>query len=416
MATRSRDRDGIQKLGPRKYRIPVELGRGVDGKRRREHFTVNGTLEQAKARKAELLALRDRGQYVTRQSDTLGVYIAGWLASVRHNLSPTTWERYRAILSGSIVPELGATPLQRLTPQTIRDFETRALDAGLAPATVRQRHNVLRSALQAAVTDGIIPTNPASSVKAPPAKRHDLHVLEEDALGDLLVAMQGASVYVPVVVAAFTGARLGEVLALKWADVDLDAGSMTIRRSLIEHHAQDRAGAAWWSFKAPKSGKTRCISIDAPLVVFLKAHRADLSAQRLRLGVAWSDVDLVAPAAFGEPVRPSTVSRRFAEIVKQADQCQPCKGSGVAEDGTRCPACDGSGSLHRFEGTRFHDLRHAHASILLRRGEQPLVVSRRLGHSTVSFTLDVYGHLIPDQDASAARTFTAAVLGGRKAL
>lgn len=150
----------------------------------------------------------------------------------------------------------------------------------------------------------------------------------------------------------------------------------------------------------------------------LRQHKAAQKEQRLRCGVAWhkdpegKDLDLVITGLAGEPQRPSTVSTRFRSFVKALDRCPTCEGKGTHES-NKCPACDGSGSTHEFEGLRFHDLRHSHCSILLAKGVPPHVVSQRLGHSTVGFTLDHYAHVLPDQQLAAARLFDTAIASGQ---
>jgi integrase len=155
---------------------------------------------------------------------------------------------------------------------------------------------------------------------------------------------------------------------------------MYVRQTLVEHLGGSH-GETWYSFKEPKSGKGRPVDLDAGTVARLKAHRAAQSATRLRLGLAWTELDLVITNTVGEPVRPSTASAQFRTVAQSLG----------------------------FDRLRFHDTRHTHATILLKTGVPPHVVSKRLGHASVAFTLQVYSWVLPGQQREAAEGFAAAV-------
>jgi integrase len=192
--------------------------------------------------------------------------------------------------------------------------------------------------------------------------------MDEAAARRLLAAFEGSDVEMLVWLALHTGARLGELLALRWADVDLRRQVVYINRTVVEHMKKVEGADRWFDFKEPKSGKGRAVDIDAESVSRLKGHKRKQSAQRLLFGIAWADHDLVFPNTWalrsvnpGEPVRPSSISRTFRHRVEKLG----------------------------LPGVNFHALRHARATMLLRQGFAAHLVSRRLGHSDVAITLRV---------------------------
>jgi integrase len=164
----------------------------------------------------------------------------------------------------------------------------------------------------------------------------------------------------------------------------LEAGVARIRRTVVEHMVGQGRGS-WYSFKEPKSGHGRTVDVGAATITRLRAHRRAQAEVRIAAEADdWTDLDLVIASPTGAPFRPSTTSGWFRNV--------------VADTG--------------LEGVRFHDLRHAHATFLLKAGTPPHVVSRRLGHSTVAFTLQVYAHVLPGQQREAAEAIEATLLAG----
>ena len=250
----------------------------------------------------------------------------------------------------------------------------------MSPTTVHHRHVALKMALKRAVELGIIVKNPADFTQPPRPHRPEIRVLCETEVATLLKALEGTPAALVGFLGLMTGARLGELLALRWSDLDLDSQMMYVRQTLIERPG-GRDGKVWYAFKEPKSGKGRSVDLDAGTVAKLKAHRKAQAETRLRLGLGWAALDLVITNTVGEPVRLSTASAHFRTVARAAD----------------------------FDGLRFHDTRHTHATILLKTGVPPHVVSKRLGHSSVAFTLQVYSWVLPGQQRDAAEGFAAAV-------
>jgi integrase len=233
-----------------------------------------------------------------------------------------------------------------------------------------------------AVEIGVLSKNPAQFTSPPRPSRPEMRVLSEGEAQTLLAALEGTRAELAAYLALTTGARLGELLALRWSDIDLEAGVARIRRTVVEHMVGQGTGC-WYSFKEPKSGHGRAVDLGVSTIAKLKAHRREQAEVRMAAGDGWTDLDLVIATPTGTPIRPSAMSGWFRKV--------------VADTG--------------LQGVRFHDLRHAHATFLLKAGTPPHVVSRRLGHSTVAFTLQVYAHVLPGQQREAAEAIEATLLG-----
>ena len=265
--------------------------------------------------------------------------------------------------------------LPKLSPAAIKAYTEaqqtgrKANKGGLSSTTVLQHHRVLREALQHAVHENLLAINPASRVPSPKRARPAMQALDAEQTSRLLAGVEGTSLRAPVFLAVFTGMRRGEILALRWQDVDLGNATLAVRRSLEETHSNGLR------FKEPKS-RSGIRQVDLPplMVEALRRHRSEQAKLRLALGSAWKDHDLVCTAPDGGPMKPDNLSSAFPKLVRRL-------------------------GLPRV---RFHDLRHTHASLLLRQGVHPKVVSERLGHSGVGLTLDTYSHLLPGLQREAA--------------
>ncbi len=319
---------------------------------------------------------------------TVADLLQRWLADyAEERVSGRTLQRYEGTIRNHLIPAFGTLPLEDLQPAAIQTYYRRmqrsgGLDGGaLSPATVLQHHSILRCALARAVRWGLLAANPADRADPPRVQAHCIRVLDEEETRILLRALQGRSVYMPTLVAAGTGMRRGEILALRWSEVDLDRGELAVVRSL----EQTRHGLV---FKAPKTRRSRRrIALPEFVVRGLRDHREHPPAPHCpvtprRAGPSRADEHgLVFPRTGGRPWPPDSFSAEFARQLRLAGQPR----------------------------VRFHDLRHAHASQLLRLGVHPKVVSERLGHSSVGITLDTYSHLLPGMQAEAAAKINGAL-------
>jgi integrase len=366
----------------------VDVGRDAKGRRRQHKRSGFGSRKEAERALRDTLANTDHGRYVNPSDQSLGDFlIDDWLPTTRPpRVRPNTYRDRELIVHRYITPRIGDVGLQQLTPRHLSDLYTDLLergrirgDGGLSPKTVRGVHLVLSKALKEAMRWGLIERNPTDLVDPPSLRlvaarrRRAMRVWDSAQLRAFLAHVASHRFYAFWLTAATTGMRRSELLGLRWSDLDLAAASLVVNatlvpgvdgRPLFEEMPKTRAGH-------------RTVSLDAVTVDALRTERAGQEDDR-RLGEGWhNEHGFVFVWDDGRHLNPDWVWHEFVRLVDEA-------------------------GLPRI---RFHDLRHTHATLLLRAGVNPRVVSERLGHSSVAFTLDTYAHVLPGMQAAAADTF-----------
>lgn len=379
-------RGNITRRGKSSWRLKFDLGTDpVTGKRNTQLVTVRGTRKQAEAELNRRLNQVGEGTFVSQLKETVAEHVRAWLAG-NLDLAPTTKERFNRLVEQQIVPHLGKVQLQQLRPSQVSAWHSTLRTEGgkdgrpLSPATVRQAHRVLHLALGKAMQDEKIARNVASGRKLPKASKADIAILQEGEIAPTLAALEGHWLFPIATVAVGTGMRQGEIMGLRWNDLDLDTGTIQVERSLEE----TKQGGL--RLKAPKSKSgVRNITLPSSVIVVLKAHRKQQLEQRLALGLGKLGPDaLVFCDHAGQPIRPSRVSGAWRDVVK----------------------------ARKLPKVRFHDLRHTHASALISGGLDVVKISRRLGHASPVVTLGVYAHLFKQSDDGAADAIEAAMRTG----
>ena len=347
----------------------------------------------AKAARDQARVTARSGQYVNRSPVTVSSYLDQWIEAHAVQVKPKTLQDYRHLIDRHVKPRIGGMRLQAVRPTQItklyRDLLTEGgrSGAGLSPRTVEYVHAVLRKAFRDAVLiDQLLPSNPVERAKRPrnPARERG----EIWTAGQLRVFLDVARrhrLFAFFHLAAYTGARRGELLNLRWRDVDLARPEIRISGSAAVIGGIRIEGTT-------KSGRSRTVSIDAGTVQVLKEHHARQAAERLAAGPEWIGGDeYVFSTGWGGPVHPDTVSSLIGDLIR-------------AHNATMG---DCAGEL--LPHARLHDLRHIHATTLLLAGVPVHVVAARLGHADPSVTLRVYAHVIRDQVAAAADIFARSI-------
>ncbi len=338
---------------------------GPDGKRR---YVSGRTKEAARLALREARSNADAGLVFDAGTVTLTSYLDRWLEdSVKDTVRQRTYERYESIVRVHIAPAIGRVKLKALTPAHVRALYRQKLDSGLSPRTVNYVHVTLHKALSQAVSDGLVQRN-AAQVKAPRPEKPEIRPLSPDQARKLIATAnvteaRYAALYV---LALHTGMREGEMLGLRWDDLDLESTTPTlqVRRTLSETRTGHK-------FELPKSGKGRSIKLSRKAVEALRSHRARQAQEKLRLGSLWQDNGLVFPTTTGTTTSGTNLlGRYFRPLLKLAG----------------------------LPPVRLHDLRHTCATILLMAGKHPKYVQELLGHASISITLDTYSHVIEGMD------------------
>ncbi|HEV2123759.1 MAG TPA: site-specific integrase, partial [Chloroflexota bacterium] len=309
---------------------------------------------------------------------TVRVFLDRWLADVvKQTTAPKTYSSYAETVRVHIMPTLGMIQLAKLTPQHVAAVLQAKRGAGLSPRTVAYIRSVLCIALNRALKWGMVTRNVAALTDAPRVERPEIRPLTPEQARQFVAAVDGARDEALYRVALALGLRLGEALGLSWTDVDLDTGTLRVR------HALQRIDGKL-VLKAPKTEKSRrTLTMPGSLVAALRKHKVRQLEERLVSGNRWTDSGLVFTNTIGRPMEPSNVLKTFKKHLAAA---------GLPEQ-------------------RFHDLRHAAASLLLAQGVPPRVVMDILGHSQMATTMNLYSHVMPAAHREAAELMDR-VLGG----
>jgi integrase len=310
----------------------------------------------------------------------LGEFLEQWLRDYAAGaVALTTRRTYQDVVRLHIIPPLGMVPLAKVSPHAIQRLYSQKLQGGLSCTTVNKVHRVLREALGHAVRWGLISRNPATLVDPPRPRRTEMRVWDEEQVRLFLGEAKRSSPYYALYLAALlTGMRQGELLGLRWQDVDLTLSVASVRQIIYRLGGQ-------LLMKPPKTAKAkRQVALPHILVEELRDVREEQKGHRQRIGEAYNDYGLVFCQEDGKPLHAHNIVRRdFRRIC-------------------------GRVGLPRI---RFHDLRHCHATLLLQQGVHPKIVQERLGHANISMTLDTYSHVVPGMQEQAVRALEVRLFG-----
>jgi integrase len=375
----------IRRRGDKSWELKFDVPRN-DGRRQIRYRSFKGTRRQAEAELARLLAQAADGRHVEASRLTVAEFVDERLALWRSTgaISPKTAQGYQTLLDYQIRPFLGGKLIQKLTTRDVEDWhatlQTRGRrdgKGGLSPRTVQHAHRLLGKALREAMRHDLLIRNVATLQRTPQVPRRQMRILTAEQIRTLPARLQGHPLEALALVALFSGLRRGELLALNWGNVDLEAGIIRVRASLEETRAGLRV-------KPPKSrAGIRAVTLPAIAVDVLRNDRRRLLEQRLLLGLGRLDgSDLVFPRWDGSPQWPDTISAAWANAARKL-------GLTVA----------------------LHELRHTHASWLINAKVDVTTIAHRLGHSSPAITLAVYAHLFQKDDREASAAIDAALAG-----
>jgi len=370
-------RGHIRRRGKRSWAVVLEAGRDpTTGKRRQKWVSVKGTRRDAQQRMTELLRAYDTGTSIEPSKLTVGCYLDRWLADyAAASVRPRTFQRYEIAVRCHLKPTLGAIPLQSLAPGHILDalsyWSTQGRvdrTGGLSPQSCLHNFRILREALGHAVKWRFLVRNPAEDVKAPRVPETEVSIFSDDDLTAILGACRHHELGPAVQFTLFTGVRRGELLGLRWSDINDERRTVHIQQTVY------RLNGGEFVFAPPKTQRgRRAIALTRVAEAAIRKQRISQAKRRFQLGPAFIDHDLVFDAGSGVPRDQSNFSRAWKRLLQDA------------------------GVKHRA----FHTCRHQFATLLLRSGEHPKVVSEALGHSSISVTMDVYSHVMPEMQRDA---------------
>jgi integrase len=399
----SKLRDGVIKRGAT-WAYVIRVPDPETGRSRPKWVSGFPTELAAKAARDEARVAARRGEYVDRSALTVGEYLAEWVQAHAASVKPGPAAGYRADVERYITPRIGGLRLQSLRPAILsklyRELATNGGKDGrpLSASTVAHVHRTLRKALTDAVrVEQVLATNPAERAKLPRARRGEPGTVWTAAqLAAFLGQASTHRLSAFFRLAAYTGGRRGELLALGWPALDLDAAEVTFSGSTDVIDGERVTDTT-------KSGRSRIVSLDAGTVAVMREHRRRQLEERMKAGPRWHESELVFTAEDGAPLYPDTMTALMRKLI--ADHNQPAiPGRGPGHPRKPLPGPDAP-----LPPARLHDLRHVHATTLLLAGVPVHVVANRLGHADPSTTLKVYAHVLREQAAGAADVFAHAV-------
>ncbi len=363
--------------GKVRWDVYFDLPREDDGKRRQRKrvFTTRREAQEfLTTQRAEIA----KGVAVDRSEQTIADLMNFWLDTyARHNVSPKTFQGYSDTIKNHIIPVLGRVEVQKLTPAMLQSFYSSKLAAGCGPRTVRLVHLHLDQALTQAMTMGLVARNVSDVVTAPRARPRDMDTWTAEQARAFLRAAH-SSAHGPIwVVALATGMRRGELLGLRWRDVDFERGTLSVRQTVGLLRGVSE-------FKKPKTkSSVRDIPVQPEVLDALRAHKIAQNEQRLAKGSLWHDYGLVFTSEVGTPIHGDNLRRDYDRLVTRA---------GVPR-------------------IRIHDLRHSHVTLAIAAGANIKAVSQRVGHSNVHITLGTYAHVMPSQHVEVSDKVGAVLFG-----
>lgn len=403
----------IEKRGKNSWRLVVSCGLDGEGNqiKKTKSVTVNtdcpeksckgcAKITRCRARKeaeqalAEFVLEIEKGTFVAPSKLTFKDFVERWLRDYAEtNLAPKTLFRYRQLLDSRIFPAMGHLKIEQIRPVHLLEFYKNLQEDGirldgkpgkLSERTILHHHRLLSTIFNDAVEWQVIPSNPAARVKPPKVKKKQVPCYDEQQTAALLEALEKAPLKYRAMVALdlATGVRRGELMGLEWKDVDFEKGTITVRRA-----AQYLPGKGTFEKDPKNETSKRTIAVPGSVMALLKEYRKVWLENRLKVGDLWQGSDRLFTTWDGKPMHPDTITKWFPQFLAK------------------------NGLPH----INFHALRHTSISLLILEGVHPKAISARAGHSNISTTMDIYGHLLKSADREAAEKLEGLFNGKAKA-
>jgi integrase len=369
-----------------RWYVVFDVGRTSSGKRKQKWHGGFLTRKEAEVARAKLVVDVHDGSYVEPTKVTVEDWIIQrWIPSMKTQLKASTFDSYQRNLNNHVIPTLGQLPLTAITSNRLNNFYASLLQTGnkrgggLSAKTVRYIHTTLHKAFSDARNEGLLRTNPAELAKPPrlhASARKEMNVWDTETLRKFLNLTVDDRLGSAWHVLAMTGMRRGELMGLRWSDIDFDRKRIIIRHTLVSVAYQIIEST-------PKNHQTRIIDIDESTVEVLKKQELNQNREKMAWATDYSDSGIVFCREDGTPIHPDSLSQSFERAIKRA----------------------------RVPRIRLHDLRHTHATLAMHAGVPIKVISERLGHESPSFTMKQYAHVLPTMQAEAASLIADIVLG-----
>lgn len=366
----------IRGNGEKKYEITVEGERDLlTGKRNRMYKTV-GSMKEAKSVMRQMIVDMERGIAVRKSPKRVSEWLDEWLEMYLPNIAETTKIGYKTKIKNYIKPALGDIYLQSLRAEHVQKMVNDMIARGLAPKNIRDTYNNINAAMKKAVRLRMIPFNPCEGVELPKLKRYRAKVYDIKMIHHLLDVAKDTDMYLPILLCVTVGLRRGELLALRWDNIDFKNSILQVRSNMVR-------GEKDFVIKSPKTeAGVRDIRLGDEVMSVLREERKRYLEDALAQGIGFQNLNFVIRQSDGSPIRPDSMSRKWRRFLEDK----------------------------KLPSIRFHDLRHSNATALIQAGVNARVVQQRLGHSDVNITLNTYTHVLPEMDMEAAEKLDCIML------
>jgi integrase len=362
------------KKGENRYMVMLEVG--DSGNRKQKKKSGFKTKKEATAYLAEQQTSLIKGSYIEPSKTQFKDFIIDWFVNIKEKSVPRTADTYSILIEKYILIHFEDVPLANLNGMHIDNFINRLhtfeydkeSKKTYSAATIRKVYNIICSSLDYAVDKGLIVKNVAKGATLPKDEEKEMLVWDKEQVNRFLRLIKDERLFTLFYLALMTGMRQGELLGLRWKDIDLENHSLSVKQVLSHNGKEFHTGAK------TKAGN-RTITLSEDTVLKLKRHRKIQLEEKIQFGGEFNKPDLVFCSQAGTPMNPRNVNRRFDQLV----------------------------DIHQMPSISFHGLRHTHATILLSQGVNVKVISERLGHSNIKITLQTYSHVLPTMQQEAAK-------------
>ncbi|KAA0565315.1 site-specific integrase [Bacillus sp. CH30_1T] len=352
--------------GETRYMVMLEVGES--GKRKQKKKMGFKTKKEANAFLVESQSAIIKGSFIEPSKSSYKEFIVDWFENIKKKSIPRTADTHQILINKYILVHLEDVTLSKLNSMHIETFINRMHDKGYSPATIRKAFNIVNNSLDYAVDKGLVLKNVAKKATLPKDEKKEMHIWNEDQVRTFLKTIKNENYFMLFYMALQTGMRQGELLGLRWKDVDLENHTLSVKQ-VLSHDAKKFYNGA------KTNAGNRTIQLSETIVSELKKHRAKTLQEKMLLGNDYVDYDLVICTPLGTQLNPPNIRRLFNRLIKEAE----------------------------VPKIRFHDLRHTHATLLLSKGVNIKVISERLGHANIKITLDTYSHVLPTMQKEAVK-------------
>jgi len=380
---RSNGEGSVTKRKDGRWEVDIPVGIDpVTGKRKRFRAYAKSSTE-ANAMRIKVLRDLQTGAFIDSENITVGEWLDIWLDTyIKSKVRPNTCDNYSMLIKKHLKPTIGKVSLKKLTTIQIQRLYNEKLmsgrvdgQGGLSIRSVEKIHTVLHKALKQALTENRVYRNASEGAVLPTRKQHSIRVLTNEERIRFEGVLEGDRLGRAFLLDLYSGLRRGELLALRWTDVNFEQGTLQVNRSLVRIAIFGEENKTQLSFQDPKTVKSnRTVAIPMGIMAELKKHKALQNEEKLKAGEKYEDQNLVFCTRFGLPLEPRNFNRKFADLLTKA----------------------------KISDFNLHGLRHTYATILLEEDVHPKIVQEALGHSKISTTLDIYSHVSPEIMRKAA--------------